>query len=119
MHKQTEAIRPENKELAEQIIEQMKAGAGRWEMPWHKGIVEAVNAFSGRVFTGYNAAVLWQASIVRNYTSNQWATLKQWRKFKGMVRRGAKGVALYRPLIRTQRYKDGTTKDFVYAYKRY
>lgn len=119
MSKQVEAIRPENKELAEKIIKQMKAGVGRWEMPWHKGIVEAVNALTGRVYTGYNATILWQESISRNYTSNKWATLKQWRKFKGMVRRGAKGVALYKPLIRTQYYKDGTTKDIVYAYRRY
>ena len=119
MNKKVEAIRPENKELADKIIAQMKAGIGRWEMPWHQGIVEAVNVLTGRVYTGYNATVLWQAGMARNYTSNKWATLKQWRKFKGMVRRGAKGVALLKPLIRTQRYKDGTSKDIVYAYKRY
>lgn len=119
MSKPIEAIRPENKELAAQIIAQMQAGVERWEMPWHQGIVEAVNVLTGRVYTGYNATVLWQEGMARNYTSNKWATLKQWRKFKGMVRRGAKGVALLKPLIRTQHYKDGTSKDIVYAYKRY
>lgn len=115
----SEAIRPANQDLAEKIIAQMKAGIDHWEMPWHEGILEAVNVLTGRVYTGYNATVLWQEGLARNYTSNKWATLKQWRKFKGMVRRGAKGVALYKPLIRKQRYKDGTIKEIAYAYKRY
>lgn len=119
MSKQVGAIRPENAELAEKIIGQMKAGADRWEMPWHKGINEAVNALTGRVFTGYNATILWQQGLARNYTSNKWATLKQWRKFKGMVRAGAKSVTIYQPLIRKQHDKYGGIKEIVYAYKRY
>lgn len=47
MNKQVEAVRPENEELAEKIISQMKAGVDRWEMPWHKGIVEAINVLTG------------------------------------------------------------------------
>lgn len=116
---QNEAIRPENKELAKLIIGQIKAGVDEWQMPWHKGIVEAVNALTGRVYTGYNATILWQQAISRGYSSNQWATLKQWRKFKGMVRRGARGVALFQPLKRAQRNSDGTIENFIYAYKRY
>lgn len=50
MNKQVEAVRPENEELAEKIISQMKAGVDRWEMPWHKGIVEAINVLTGPGF---------------------------------------------------------------------
>lgn len=58
MHK--EAMRPENKALAEQIISQIKAGTEAWEMPWHQGFEEAVNALTNRIYTGYNAVALWR-----------------------------------------------------------
>lgn len=117
MHK--EAMRPENKALAEQIITQIKAGTEAWEMPWHQGFEEAVNALSNRIYTGYNAVALWQAGKERGYSSNKWATLKQWSKLRGRLRKGAKGVAVYQPRIYTQRYKDGSSKDIVGSYRRY
>lgn len=113
------AARPENKALAEQIISQIKAGTEAWEMPWHQGFEEAVNALTNRIYTGYNAAALWQAGKERGYSSNKWATLKQWSKLRGRLRKGAKGVAVYQPRIYTQRYKDGSSKDIVGSYRRY
>lgn len=114
----TEAIRPENLQLAEDIINQIKAGVANWEMPWHQGIQEAMNPVTHQLYTGYNATVLWQAARQRNFKSNQWATLRQWRKIKGMVRRGAKGVALYRPLTH-KKMVEGKIREYIYAYKRY
>lgn len=112
-------LHPENKELAEQIISQIKAGAGTWEMPWHKGFEEAANALTRHIYTGYNAVLLWQTGKARGYSSNQWATLKQWSKLRGRLRKGAKGVAIYQPRTYTQRYKDGSTKEIVGGYRRY
>lgn len=115
----TEAIRPENQELADEILSQIRAGVDDWNMPWHKGIVEAINPVTHKIYTGYNATLLWQEGIKRGYKSNKWATLKQWRKLKGMVRAGSKGVALYRPLSHQIKTSGDKTEFFVYAYHRY
>ncbi len=79
-------------EIASRIVEQMKKGAGRWEMPWHKGIPIATNAFTGRQYGGNNLIILWNVCLIHNYKHNQWATLKQWTKLKARVNKGEKGT---------------------------
>lgn len=86
-------------ELAETIISQMKEGAETWYMPWHKGLQEPVNALTGRVFQGRNAAILWNASTQRNYQKNEWATLHQWGSKGKRIRAGAKGVRVFAPIL--------------------
>lgn len=84
-------------QLAQTILEQMKAGAEQWFMPWHSGLQEPYNPVTAHIFKGRNAVILWQACIASGYTSNQWATLKQWNQIKGSIRKGAKGVRIFVP----------------------
>ena len=95
---QTQSQTGELKKLADDILAQMKAGREDWIMPWHNGLEEPFNPVTARVFMGRNAAILWQARMTRGYSSNQWATLKQWSKKAGKVKKGAKGVRVFVPL---------------------
>lgn len=76
--------------IAEQIIRQIEQGAVDWEMPWHKGIAFALNRVTGSLYGGMNLMLLWDECKKHNYSKNHWATLKQWRKLGGTVRKGEK-----------------------------
>lgn len=80
----------ESASIAEQIIRQIEQGASDWEMPWHKGIAFALNRVTGSLYGGMNLMLLWEECIKHNYSKNHWATLKQWRKLSGTVRKGEK-----------------------------
>lgn len=80
----------ESASIAEQIIRQIEQGASDWEMPWHKGMSFALNRVTGSLYGGMNLILLWEDCIKNNYSKNHWATLKQWRKLSGTVRRGEK-----------------------------
>ena len=85
--------------LAERILTQMRDGADSWFMPWHKGLEEPLNLVTGKVFTGHNAAILWDQKVMRGYQRNQWATLRQWNARRAKVRAGAKGVRVFAPRL--------------------
>lgn len=112
-------IREDNLYLAEQLIELIKSGADNWEMPWHKGFREPINAFSNLPFVGENAFILWAEGAKRGCGSIYWATLKQWSKLGGRLRKGSKGVKVYRPAFTVQKYTDGTSKDNFVGFRSY
>jgi antirestriction protein ArdC len=87
-----EQFNKEVDELAGWIIDQMRAGASKWQMPWHKGIPQAMNAYTGRLYSGNNMMILWRRCLVNEYPKNKWATLRQWGKMKAHVKRGQKGT---------------------------
>jgi antirestriction protein ArdC len=78
--------------IADQIIEQIKKGAGKWEMPWHKGMPLALNRVTGSFYGGANLLLLWEKCKSKHYSKNYWATLKQWRKMGAMVKKGEKAT---------------------------
>lgn len=96
----TVAATQELEAIATHLLTQMREGADRWYMPWHKGLEEPYNRITGRVFKGRNAAILWSQATQRGYLRNQWATLKQWAGSRAKVRRGAKGVRVFAPVHR-------------------
>jgi len=63
-----------------------------WKPCWNQASVLPHNALTGAAYSGSNIIFLWHASIVRAYTSNVWATYKQWAQLGGQVRKGEKGV---------------------------
>ncbi len=81
-------------DLAKTILKQMQKRAGKWEMPWHKGLPQAVNVKTGKFYGGNNQLLLWQTALSNNYKYNQWATFKQWRTLKAMVQKGEKGTLI-------------------------
>ena len=80
--------------VTDQIIAALEAGADRWKMPWHTtGIENAtrpINAISKKPYRGVNTLALWIAASEQGYTSNEWATYKQWQEKGAQVRKGEK-----------------------------
>lgn len=107
------------KKIAEIILQQIEKGAGCWEMPWHKGLPEAFNPLTQKPYRGYNTIALWQAGLARGYNSSEWATLYQWRKLGGKVRRGAKGVRVVKPIGYSQRDLLGEHSQVTTGFRHY
>jgi antirestriction protein ArdC len=93
--------------VANALLDQIKAGAKKCEMPWHKGIPLAQNAYTARFYGGNNLLILWNKCLKNGYSTNRWATLPQWRKRKAKVRRGEHGtlicIAIPKKVIRSRR----------------
>ena len=79
--------------ITNQVIEAIEAGAGNWRMPWHTdglGAMRPVNVVSGRPYRGVNVLALWSAADEHGYSSDKWATYKQWQEIGAQVRKGEK-----------------------------
>lgn len=64
------------KNLAEKVLESLKAGKPPWRSEYHRGI--PTNPQTGRKFTGINPLVLDAIADKHQYRSRYWATYKQW-----------------------------------------
>ena len=80
--------------IAKTIIEQIEAGAEKFEMPWHSELPLALNRVTGNFYSGMNQLILWNACRKRGYTSNHWATLWQWNRMRGKVSKGEKSIQI-------------------------
>jgi antirestriction protein ArdC len=86
------AFKDEVNYISAWVLTQMKAGAKNWQMPWHKGMPQALNPITGKFYAGNNQLILWAKAARMKYPTNHWATLRQWNKTKASVRRGEKGT---------------------------
>ncbi len=81
--------------ITNQIIESIEAGADAFQMPWHTNGLCAgrpINAASGKAYRGVNVLALWCAASEAGYSSEQWATYKQWSDKGVQVRKGEKST---------------------------
>jgi len=83
--------------ITDTIIRQIEAGAGKFEMPWHTkgsrgGSIYPVNAKTGTDYNGMNVITMWAAGKAKSYTSNVWATYRQWQELGAQVRKGEKST---------------------------
>lgn len=79
--------------ITQQIIKSIEEGAGAFSMPWHKpasGI--PVNAVTNNHYNGGNVMALWCASMSKGYSSDTWATYKQWATLGAQVKKGEKAT---------------------------
>ncbi|QKZ15907.1 ArdC family protein [Spirosoma sp. KUDC1026] len=82
--------------ITAKIIEQLQAGTAPWRKPWtHPNASVAfqlpINATTGKRYRGINIPLLWGAVDDRAFTTNEYATFKQWAERKEFVRKGEKG----------------------------
>ncbi len=82
--------------ITEKIVQAIKAGAGSFEMPWHRAanIGRPVNAHTRAVYRGINVLALWVQAMARGYLSAYWGTYRQWQKLGAQVDRGEKGTVI-------------------------
>lgn len=88
--------------ITDRIIAAIEQGAGRWQMPWHRGTGahHPVNIESGRRYRGINIVALWIEAQALGYASHVWGTYRQWSAKGASVRKGQKAsyVVFYREI---------------------
>lgn len=82
-------------QITQSIIEAIEKGSGEFVMPWHKsGISEGIphNPLSKNTYSGANVLVLWMSQAKFGYSTNKWATFKQWSAKGCTIRKGEKAT---------------------------
>lgn len=81
--------------IADTIIKSIESGLaeGKWQKPWvgREGAGVPVNAVTRKNYSGGNVMFLWITGWSLGYTSNEWATYKQWQSIDAQVRKGETG----------------------------
>lgn len=108
--------------ITNKIVAAIEAGAGDFEMPWHRsGVCSTLphNPISKNTYSGANVLNLWIEQRDRGYSSNEWATFKHWQSVGATVRKGEKSVhcAYFSQGIKTKQNEQGEdeTKAFLFA----
>ena len=109
-------------QVTNKIIEQLEKGT----IPWKKPFIGNSGAFFGIPYNfttdtrykGINILLLWTSAIERNYSINEWGTLKQWNKLKESVKPNEKGSLIIKYDV-LEREKDGETVKIPYIKKSY
>ncbi|KAI5911935.1 zincin-like metallopeptidase domain-containing protein [Azoarcus sp. PA01] len=86
-----EAKKPFHETVAENLIEQLKAGTAPWQRPWEPGEPGGFlpfNPTTGKRYKGINAIHL----MSQGRTDNRWMTYKQAAAAGAQVRKGEKGT---------------------------
>ena len=101
--------------VTKQIIEALEGTlTGKWERPWSiQGL--PVNLVSGKPYRGINFLTLLIAQQSKGYSSNIWATYKQWAEKGAQVRKGEKGTAGVYYGQNTKETENGDEKTFRFA----
>jgi antirestriction protein ArdC len=78
------------------IIAAIEAGqtGDKLHMPWSGFPGLPTNAHSGKAYRGVNIPTLWALQLGRGYTSENWATYKQWQALGAQVRKGEKAAPI-------------------------
>ncbi|MCA3160278.1 MAG: DUF1738 domain-containing protein [Burkholderiales bacterium] len=80
-------------QVTDTIISAIEAGAGQWDMPWHRhGVTHTrpMNALTSKRYRGVNVLALWAAAEARGFTTGLWGTYRQWQEKGAQVRKGEK-----------------------------
>lgn len=83
--------KPFNEEVADRLVEQLKAGAAPWQRPWEPGEeVLPHNATTGNRYKGFNAIWL----MAQGRVDSRWLTYKQAQEAGAQVRAGEQGTTI-------------------------
>jgi antirestriction protein ArdC len=98
-------------QVTNNIIAAIEAGAGDWQMPWHRsgeGLNRPVNIDTAKAYRGINVVSLWASAQARGFTTGTWGTYRQWQTNGCQVRKGEKSslVVFYREFDVEERNDD-------------
>lgn len=80
-------------EVTNTIINQLEAGTIPWQQSWvnkQQSFAISRNAVTGNDYRGINIVLLWSANGKNKFTTNDWASLKQWNSKKQSIRKNEK-----------------------------
>lgn len=102
------AKKPFNEEVADRLVEQIKAGTAPWQRPWEPGEeVLPHNGSTGNRYKGFNAVWL----MAQGRIDSRWLTYKQAQEVGAQVRTGEQGTTiLYWKFDETRAKKDDQGK---------
>jgi len=95
-------------DITNQVLSLMEQHGTDWVKPW-AGSGIPVNAATGAEYRGSNVLQLGLSAAVSGYSTNIWATYKQWQSLGAQVRKGEKstGGILFKPLVKREVDADG------------
>lgn len=80
--------------ITAKIVAAIEAGAGEFQMPWHRPGVAftlPINALTDKAYRGSNVLSLWIDADEKKFQHQVWATYKQYEELGAQVRKGEKG----------------------------
>jgi len=93
-------------DIVNRLITEIENGAQQWRMPWNTATGLPHNAVTGNAYRGGNVLALWLEALICGYTSNGWATYKQWQSIDAQVRKGERGSRLIRWVEKKNKVED-------------
>ena len=105
-----ETITDAHARITNSIIAAIEAGAGIWEMPWHRGsegLSRPVNVDTRNVYSGENRIHLWFEALIRGYSTGVWGTRQQWKRKGCQVREGEPPCLVIHRWGNEERERDG------------
>jgi len=99
--------------VTDTIIQHLESGTTPWQKPWVGNEPNPFrmpkNYISDRSYNGINVLLLWCSSFAQEFTSNEWASFRQWNQQKESIRKGEKGtMVVYYDMI--EKEVDGELK---------
>lgn len=73
------------------VIAAIDEGTTTFQMPGHT-LFNLINAANQKLYRGINILMLWAAAHKHNYSSNEWATYRQWNALGAEVRKGERST---------------------------
>lgn len=85
-----------HQQVTDSIIRQLEAGTVPWHKPWN-GCPDRLlkipqNFSSGKKYRGINILLLWASALEKEFTTDEWASLKQWNEKKESIRKGRRAA---------------------------
>jgi antirestriction protein ArdC len=80
-------------QITNTIIAALEEGTEKYQMPWHS-LSTPINAGTRKRYRGVNVLVLWAAAKRRAYSSNEWATYRQWQEAGAQVRKAERSTTV-------------------------
>lgn len=99
--------------ITDKIVAAIEAGAGTFEMPWHRpGVAFTIpkNAATDKPYRGSNILSLWIDADQKKFEHQVFATYKQWQELGAQVRGGEKGSHIVKYGEWVPKDKDGQGK---------
>ena len=88
-------------EITDRILGSLDS-AGEWVRPWKMASAGMpINAVSKQRYRGSNVLMCWLSGMIAGYSSNRWATFKQWADMDVKIKKGEKGT----PIIFFKQYE--------------
>lgn len=105
-----------HEEITNQIIELLdKVNLEDYEPPFAGLAAQGLplNPTTANQYQGINILSLWFNQQSKHFTSNEWATFKQWKDKGAQVRKGEKGsrIIFYKTLIKSEENAKGETEE--------